>query len=92
MKTRAKTGRGKGVLYIINKSYISIVFIDNYLAFIVWANDELEYFVSKFSRQVFHCDITLNAIGICIGIATRHCDKVGRRYHNFSGATKSIHI
>lgn len=45
-------------------------------AFIVWANDELEYFVSKFSRQVFHCDITLNAIGICIGIATRHCDKL----------------
>lgn len=45
-------------------------------AFIVWTNDELEYFVSKFSRQVFHCDITLSAIGICIGIATRHCNKL----------------
>ncbi|XP_028394084.1 exocyst complex component 8-like [Dendronephthya gigantea] len=45
-------------------------------AFIVWANDELEYFVSKLSRQVFHCDITLSAIGICVGIATRHCNKL----------------
>lgn len=49
-----------------------------YIAFIVWANDELEYFVSKFSRQVFHCDITLAAIGICVGIATRHSNKVCR--------------
>lgn len=45
-------------------------------AFIVWANDELEYFVSKFSRQVFHCDITLAAIGVCVRIATRHCNKL----------------
>ena len=58
------------------KKYHPITVCYFIIAFIVWANDELEYFVSKFARQVFHCDITLAAIGICVGIATRHCNKV----------------
>jgi hypothetical protein len=61
----------------ITKIYHPLTILYHFIiAFIVWSNDEVEYFVSKLSRQVFHCDITLTAIGICVGIATRHCNKV----------------
>ena len=45
-------------------------------AFVMWANSELQNFVVRFSRQVFHRNIGLSAVGVCVGIASENCEKV----------------
>ncbi|XP_031574721.1 exocyst complex component 8-like [Actinia tenebrosa] len=45
-------------------------------AFVMWANAELQNFVVRFSRQVFHRNIGLGAMGVCVGIASENCEKL----------------
>ncbi|XP_020907307.2 exocyst complex component 8 [Exaiptasia diaphana] len=45
-------------------------------AFVVWANAELQNFVVRFARQVFHRNIGLTAVGVCVGIASENCEKL----------------
>lgn len=51
-------------------------------AFVVWANTELQNFVTRFSRQVFHRNIGLTAVGVCVGIASENCEKVNSNVVN----------
>ncbi|EDO47810.1 predicted protein [Nematostella vectensis] len=63
-----ETGREFQKSFVDNSGFCS--------AFVVWANTELQNFVSRFTRQVFHRNIGLAAIGVCVGIATENCDKL----------------
>ena len=45
-------------------------------AFVVWANTELQHFVSRFSRQVFSREMGVAAIGVCVSMAKQQCEKV----------------
>ena len=52
-------------------------------AFVVWANTELQHFVSRFSCQVFSREMGVAAIGVCVSMAKQQCEKVNRdRYHS----------
>ena len=45
-------------------------------AFVVWANTELQHFVSRFSCQVFSREMSVAAIGVCVSMAKQQCEKV----------------
>ena len=45
-------------------------------AFVVWANSELQHFVSRFSCQVFRREMGVAAIGVCVSMAKQQCEKV----------------
>lgn len=45
-------------------------------AFVVWANTELQHFVSRFSCQVFRREMGVAAIGVCVSMAKQQCEKV----------------
>lgn len=45
-------------------------------AFVVWANTELQHFVSRFSCQVFRREMGVSAIGVCVSMAKQQCEKV----------------
>lgn len=45
-------------------------------AFVVWANSELQQFVSRFSCQVFRREMGVSAIGVCVSMAKQQCEKV----------------
>ena len=49
-------------------------------AFVVWANTELQHFVSRFSCQVFRREMGVAAIGVCVSMAKQQCEKVTAIY------------
>ena len=42
----------------------------------MWANTELQHFVSRFSCQVFRREMGVAAIGVCVSMAKQQCEKV----------------
>ena len=51
-------------------------------AFVVWANTELQHFVSRFSCQVFRREMGVAAIGVCVSMAKQQCEKVTEIIYN----------
>ena len=47
-----------------------------YVAFVLWAKQELQYFVSVFSGQVFITKYNLSAVAECVTEATCYCSQV----------------
>ena len=45
-------------------------------AFVLWAKQELQYFVSVFSGQVFVTKYNLSAVAECVTEATCYCSQV----------------
>jgi len=46
------------------------------VAFVLWAKQELQYFVSVFSGQVFVTKYNLSAVAECVTEATCYCSQV----------------
>ena len=61
------------VTYTVSKQCFGVVLLP---AFVVWANTELQQFVSRFSRQVFRREMGVAAIGVCVSMAKQQCEKV----------------
>lgn len=49
-----------------------------YSAFVIWAKQELESFVSIFRRQVFESKASLTTIAECVQLAKKHCAELSK--------------
>ncbi|XP_073246335.1 exocyst complex component 8-like [Porites lutea] len=63
-----ETGKEFDQVFSANRGFSS--------AFVVWANSELQQFVSRFSCQVFHREMDVAAIGVCVSMAKEQCEKL----------------
>ena len=67
--------QGPGSLYLLVTTF-NTQFDLFQTAFVVWANSELQQFVSRFSCQVFRREMDVAAIGVCVSMAKQQCEKV----------------
>ncbi|XP_020606527.1 exocyst complex component 8-like isoform X2 [Orbicella faveolata] len=63
-----ETGKEFDQVFSANRGFSS--------AFVVWANTELQHFVSRFSCQVFRREMGVAAIGVCVSMAKQQCEKL----------------
>ncbi|XP_078372315.1 exocyst complex component 8-like [Oculina patagonica] len=63
-----ETGKEFDQVFSANRGFSS--------AFVVWANTELQHFVSRFSCQVFRREMGVAAIGVCVSMARQQCEKL----------------